>query len=61
MPVEEIKEGIKNGVRKVNIDTDLSLASTASIREYLIKNPSIFDPRKYLNETKNAMKDIVKL
>ena len=61
VPVSEIKEGIKHGVRKVNIDTDLRLASTASIREYLIKNPSIFDPRKYLNETKNAMKEIVKL
>ena len=59
VPIKEIQEGIKNGVRKVNIDTDLRLASTAAIRKYFVKNPDQFDPRKYLIESKNAMKDIV--
>lgn len=58
VPVEEIVEGIKNGVRKVNIDTDLRLASTGSIREFLAKNPSEFDPRKYLGASIKAMKQL---
>ena len=60
VPVSEIKEGIKNGVRKVNVDTDLRLASTAAIRKYFYQNPSEFDPRKYLALSKDAMKDVVK-
>ena len=60
VPVSEIKEGIKNGVRKVNVDTDLRLASTAAIRKYFFENPSEFDPRKYLKLSKDAMKDVVK-
>ncbi|MDX2164774.1 MAG: class II fructose-bisphosphate aldolase [Gammaproteobacteria bacterium] len=60
VPVEEIQEGIKHGVRKVNIDTDLRMASTGAIRRYLAKNPKEFDPRKYLAETVKAMKDICK-
>ncbi len=60
VPVDEIKEGIKNGVRKVNVDTDLRLASTAAIRKYLFENPSDFDPRKYLSLSKDAMKEVVK-
>ena len=60
VPIEEIKEGIKHGVRKVNVDTDLRLASTASIRNYLFTKPDQFDPRKYLSVSKNAMKDVVK-
>ena len=59
VPVKEIQEGIKHGVRKVNIDTDLRLASTAAIREYFFKDPSQFDPRKYLIETMKGMKKIV--
>ncbi|NLR76398.1 MULTISPECIES: class II fructose-bisphosphate aldolase [Leeia] len=58
VPVEEIVEGIKHGVRKVNIDTDLRLASTGAIRRFLAKNPAEFDPRKYLKETVTAMRDI---
>ena len=58
MPVEEIVEGIKHGVRKVNIDTDLRLASTGAIRRFLAENPSEFDPRKYLAKTINAMKEV---
>jgi fructose-bisphosphate aldolase class II len=59
VPIKEIQEGIKHGVRKINIDTDLRLASTAAIRRYFNNNPSQFDPRKYLIETKNEMKKIV--
>ena len=59
VPVEEIQEGIKHGVRKVNIDTDLRLASTGAVRRFLANNPTEFDPRKFLTETLNAMKDIV--
>jgi fructose-bisphosphate aldolase class II len=58
VPVEEIVEGIKYGVRKVNIDTDLRLASTGAIRRHLAQNPSNFDPRKYLAEATKAMTDI---
>ena len=60
VPVEEIVEGIKNGVRKVNIDTDLRMASTGSIRKHLADNASNFDPRKFLKESTNAMKEICK-
>jgi fructose-bisphosphate aldolase class II len=56
--VEQIQEGIRHGVRKINIDTDLRLASTGAIRRFLAQNPAEFDPRKYLKETITAMKDI---
>jgi fructose-bisphosphate aldolase class II len=46
VPIEEIQEGIKYGVRKINIDTDIRLAMTGAMREYLAKYPSEFDPRK---------------
>lgn len=58
VPVEEIVEGIKHGVRKVNIDTDLRLVSTGAIRRCLAQNPAEFDPRKYFAEATRAMKDI---
>ncbi|MGB3620828.1 fructose-bisphosphate aldolase class II [Ketobacter sp. MCCC 1A13808] len=58
VPVEEIVEAIKFGVRKVNIDTDLRLASTGAIRRFMAANPAEFDPRKYLKETVGAMRDI---
>ncbi len=60
VPVEEIVEGIKHGVRKVNIDTDLRLASTGSVRQFLAENKAEFDPRKYLAKTITAMSDICK-
>ncbi len=59
VPVEQIVEGIKHGVRKVNIDTDLRLASTGAVRRFMSENPSEFDPRKYLAETTKAMSEIV--
>lgn len=55
VPVEEIVEGIKNGVRKVNIDTDLRMASTGAIRKHLAENKANFDPRKFLKEATKAM------
>jgi fructose-bisphosphate aldolase class II len=60
VPVEEIQEGIKHGVRKVNIDTDLRMASTGAVRKFLHDNPSNFDPRKFLKASTAAMKDICK-
>ncbi len=58
VPVEEIAEGIRNGVRKVNIDTDLRMASTGAIRKHLQENPANFDPRKYLKAATDAMRDL---
>ena len=58
VPVEQICEGIKHGVRKINIDTDLRLVSTGAIRQFLAKNKAEFDPRKYLKETIKEMKAI---
>ncbi len=60
VPVEEIREGIKHGVRKVNIDTDIRLAMTAAIRRFLAQNPSKFDPREYLKPATAAAKAICK-
>ncbi|MBA4503676.1 class II fructose-bisphosphate aldolase [Marinobacterium marinum] len=58
VPVEQIVEGIKYGVRKVNIDTDLRLASTGAVRRFLAENPAEFDPRKFLKATMQAMSEI---
>jgi fructose-bisphosphate aldolase class II len=60
VPVDEIVEGIKSGVRKVNIDTDLRMASTGSVRRFLAENKSNFDPRKFLKEATDAMSEICK-
>jgi len=59
VPVEEIQEGIRHGVRKVNIDTDLRLASTGAIRRFMSENKAEFDPRKYLGQAQAAMMEIV--
>jgi fructose-bisphosphate aldolase class II len=58
VPVEEIQEGIKHGVRKVNIDTDLRMAVTGTLRRFFAQNGKEFDPRKYLSEATKAMRDI---
>ncbi|ROR98905.1 fructose-bisphosphate aldolase [Sinobacterium caligoides] len=58
VPVEQIVEGIKHGVRKVNIDTDLRLASTGATRKFLAEQPAEFDPRKFLSAQLTAMKEI---
>ena len=58
VPVEQIVEAIKHGVRKVNIDTDLRLASTGAIRRHMALNPAEFDPRKFFKDTIVAMRDV---
>lgn len=58
VPVEQLVEAIKHGVRKVNIDTDLRLASTGAIRQFMAAHPAEFDPRKYLAASMKAMQDI---
>lgn len=58
VPVEEIQEGIKHGVRKINIDTDIRLAMTGAIRKYFATKPSEFDPRKYLEPAKIAARQV---
>jgi fructose-bisphosphate aldolase class II len=60
VPVEEIQEGIKHGVRKINIDTDIRLAMTAAIRKYMFQNPSKFDPRDYLKPAREAAMEVCK-
>ncbi|MFP4695820.1 MAG: class II fructose-bisphosphate aldolase [Thiohalospira sp.] len=60
VPVKEIQEGIKHGVRKVNVDTDLRLASTGAVRKHLAENKDNFDPRKFLKESTAAMKEVCK-
>ena len=58
VPVEEIQEAIKHGVRKINIDTDIRLAMTGAIRQYLFENPDKFDPRDYLKPAREAARKI---
>ncbi|OTG64061.1 fructose-1,6-bisphosphate aldolase [Acinetobacter sp. ANC 3903] len=58
VPVEQLVEAIKHGVRKINIDTDLRLASTGAMRRMMAEKPSEFDPRKFFAETIVAMKQI---
>ncbi|HUT35690.1 MAG TPA: class II fructose-bisphosphate aldolase [Planctomycetota bacterium] len=58
VPVEEVKRGIQNGVRKVNVDTDNRLAITAAIREVFTVAPEKFDPRDYLGPAREGMKAI---
>jgi fructose-bisphosphate aldolase class II len=58
VPVEEIQQGIKHGVRKVNIDTDIRLAMTGAMRRLTYRNPSEFDPRKFLAEATTAARDL---
>ncbi|OOR90220.1 fructose-1,6-bisphosphate aldolase [Moraxella caviae] len=58
VPVDQLVDAIKHGVRKINIDTDLRLASTGAIRRFLNENPAEFDPRKYLAASIKAMEGI---
>lgn len=58
VPVEEIQEGIKYGVRKVNVDTDLRMAMTGAIRRVFATKPEEFDPRKYLKPAIEAMQAV---
>ncbi len=58
VPVEEIQEAIKHGVRKINIDTDIRLAMTGAVRRYMFENPTKFDPRDWLKPAREAAKQI---
>jgi fructose-bisphosphate aldolase, class II len=60
VPVSEIQEAIKFGVRKINIDTDVRLAMTAAVRKYLHENPDKFDPRDFLKPAREAARQICK-
>ncbi len=60
VPIEEIQRGIKHGVRKINIDTDLRMAITGQIRRVLSENGAEFDPRKYLTPAREAMAKVCK-
>jgi fructose-bisphosphate aldolase class II len=59
VPIEEIQLGIRNGVRKVNVDTDNRLAMTGAIRKVLWEKPEEFDPRSYLKPARDAMQKVV--
>jgi fructose-bisphosphate aldolase class II len=58
VPVEEIQQGIRHGVRKINVDTDARLAMTGAIRKVLAEDPGEFDPRKYLSPARDAMRAV---
>lgn len=58
VPVEEIVEGIRHGVRKVNIDTDLRIASYGAMRKFMVEDRKNFDPRKLYKEAQKAMTSI---
>lgn len=60
VPVKEIQEAIKYGVRKINIDTDIRLAMTAAVRKFLAENPDKFDAREWLKPAREAAKAICK-
>ena len=60
VPVEEIQQGIKHGVRKINVDTDNRLAITGAIRKVFGEKPEKFDPRDYLKPAREAMAEVVK-
>ncbi|MBD7959397.1 MULTISPECIES: class II fructose-bisphosphate aldolase [Comamonas] len=60
VPVEEIQEAIKYGVRKVNIDTDIRLAMTGAVRKFLAENPDKFDAREWLKPAREAAKQVCK-
>ena len=60
VPVEEIQEAIKFGVRKINIDTDIRLAMTGAVRKFLAENPDKFDAREWLKPAREAAKLVCK-
>ena len=60
VPVEELQEAIKYGVRKINIDTDIRLAMTGAVRKFLAENPDKFDAREWLKPAREAAKQVCK-
>ena len=61
VPDNLIKQAVKNGICKINIDTDLRIAFTAGVREYSIKNPKVFDPRKIIGFARDMMQQVVEV
>jgi len=59
IPMEQIQQGIKNGVRKINVDTDGRLKITATIRKIFAENPGEFDPRKYLGPARDGLAELI--
>jgi len=59
VPIEMLQEAIKRGIRKINVDTDVRLAVTATIRKILAERPDVFDPRQYLGEARKRITSIV--
>jgi fructose-bisphosphate aldolase class II len=60
VPVESIQDGIRKGIRKINIDTDTRIAATATIRRIFHDEPGVFDPREYLGPVRDAIYEVVK-
>ncbi|MBU4509023.1 MAG: class II fructose-bisphosphate aldolase, partial [Gammaproteobacteria bacterium] len=60
VPVKEIQEAIKHGVRKINIDTDIRMAMTGAVRKFMAENPEKFDAREWLKPAREAAKAICK-
>lgn len=59
VPVPEIQKGIQHGVRKVNVDTDIRLAMTGAIRQYMTEHPEAFDPRDYLKPAREKVIELL--
>jgi fructose-bisphosphate aldolase class II len=60
LPEEQLREASRHAVCKINIDSDLRLAMTGTIRKYFDENPSHFDPRQYLKPARANIKELVK-
>jgi fructose-bisphosphate aldolase, class II len=60
VPVKEIQEAIKHGVRKINIDTDIRMAMTGAVRKFMAENPEKFDAREWLKPAREAAKAVCK-
>jgi fructose-bisphosphate aldolase class II len=60
VPEDAIREAVKRGIAKINIDTDLRLAFTGAIRRVLAESPEVFDPRKIVGDAREAIKEVVK-
>ena len=56
--MEQIREAIKGGIRKINVDTDGRLGTTGAIRKYMAEKPDVFDQRKYFDKARKALYDM---
>ena len=59
IPEDQLRQAARSAVCKINIDSDIRLAMTASIRKYFAEHPDHFDPRQYLKPARQAVKDMV--